>query len=589
MMTNLLMLRKWTLVILLFLISIPLLAEWPNDISQNLKINDIEDEQILPMVASTPDGGCYVSWFDRNTGSYRLILQKLDNKGNLLWGNEGLIISDQKQDTWLTGYDMIADKEGNVIVTFADIRNNDIQNVFAYKISPLKEFLWGYEGVRISESDLFEHSPRVVETTDGCFMFVWEVINDSESSGVIVQKLNSNGDKVFQNGNQVISSNMPKHCYSRIVASDNGSAIICFMGYDSDTLVKEDDMVLTVQKINAWGHVMFPSGNSIKLGIELQNCGGIVYFIRPVMISDGNNGAYLSWYDDRDKDNVYTTYIQHIDSQGDLSFTDNGIPAITLQGNEMLAPKIAVNPITNEPLLFWKNKDKTTPIEGGSIKFQRFNLIGKPVYGNSGKTLYSMPNETEAPEFSIAGADNGVYVLFLADDSGGNQCPPQVTLKCMFINFNGENPWNKIVNLSSGSPKYDIQATASNNGICKIAWCDQRNDAGGIYSQNINPDGTPGYKPLDIEDDGTNLLSLKNNPNPFSYSTKINYFLPKSGMVSIRLYDAVGNELKTLVNDFNEAGNHNYIFENNGLTSGVYFCRMETDDKFDSIIMVIME
>ncbi|TAL67541.1 MAG: T9SS type A sorting domain-containing protein [Bacteroidetes bacterium] len=590
MFTNLLLLRKWTLIILLILISIPLLAEWPSDISQNLKINDIEDEQILPLVISSPDGGCYVSWFDKSTGSYRIFIQKLDDRGNLTWGKDGLLISDQKQDTWLTGYDMISDHDGNVIITFADIRNNDIQNVYAYKISPQKEFLWGENGVRLSENDLFEHSPRVVETTDGCFMFVWEVIYDSESSGVIVQKLNSSGEKVFQNGNLTLSSSNPKLCYSRIVPSDNGSAIIAFMGFDSDTLVKEDDMVLTVQKINALGHVMYPSGNAIKLGVEIQNCGGIVYFIRPVMISDGKNGAYLAWYDDRNRTNIYTTYIQHIDSKGDISFIENGVPAITLQGNEMLSPRIAVNSETNEPLLFWRNNDKTMPIEGGSIKCQRFNLTGKPVFGSSGKTLYSSPSENNAPDYTIACTVNGVYVLFLNDDTGGNQCPPQITIKCMFINFNGDKIWNNnIVNLSHGSPKFELEASAEINGICKAVWCDQRLDNGGIYAQNINPDGTTGYKPTSVDENEKNSILLENIPNPFSTSTRIIYNIPESSYITIKLYDAAGIELKTLVSEKKEKAVYNYEFDNDGLNSGVYFIKLTTNKMHYSKMMVIVK
>ena len=198
-----------------------------------------------------------------------------------------------------------------------------------------------------------------------------------------------------------------------------------------------------------------------------------------------------------------------------------------------------------------------------------------------------MPDEKEAPEFSIAGADNGVYVLFLVDDSGGNQCPPQVTLKCMFINFNGDNSWNKTVNLSSGSPKYDVQPTAVNNGICKIAWCDQRIDAGGIYSQNINPDGTPGYKPTSVDYNEELINGLGVSPNPVNTATRIDYKLPEPGTTIIKLYDALGNEIKTLVNEYKTAGSHYYVLHSNGLNSGSYFIRMTAGKSFSSKMIVI--
>ena len=590
MFTYLLLLRKWTLILTFMFITVPLSASWPSDVLKNLKINDIFDEQIQPLVAASPDGGCYISWFDRSTGSYRLFLQKLDARGNFLWGKDGLLVSEQKQDTWLTSYDMIADSKGNVIITFADIRNNDIQNVYAYKISPDKQFLWGEDGVWLSESEYFEHSPRVVETSDGGFMFAWEIIYDSESSGVMVQKLTSGGEKVFLNGNLTITSSNPKNCYSRIVASDNGSAIVAFMGYDSDTLVKEDDMILTVQKINASGDIMFPVGNPIKFGIEIQNCGGIVYFIRPVMISDGNNGAYLAWYDDRYKNNIYTTYIQHIDAHGNVLFKENGTPASTLEGNEMLHPLLAYNPQSNEPMIFWSNDNKASPIEGASIRCQRYNLTGKPVFGNAGKTVFAMYTDKDAPEYTIAPSNDGVYVLLLDDESLSPQCPYPYKLKCMYINYNGEQIWNEsIITMTEGSPKMELQAITDANSSCNAVWCDQRLDAGGIYAQRINQDGTPGYKPTDVDDNIIKSLKMDNTPNPFSDATKISYYLPKEGHVSIKLYDAVGNEIKILVNDNMGAGEHYYILRNPGLSAGVYYCRMSTGKVTFSKMMVLIK
>jgi photosystem II stability/assembly factor-like uncharacterized protein len=70
-----------------------------------------------------------------------------------------------------------------------------------------------------------------------------------------------------------------------------------------------------------------------------------------------------------------------------------------------------------------------------------------------------------------------------------------------------------------------------------------------------------------------NEFSLgQNYPNPFNPSTKINFSIPSSSQVSLKVYDAVGKEVADLVNEFAAAGNYTVDFNApSNLTSGVYF------------------
>ena len=76
----------------------------------------------------------------------------------------------------------------------------------------------------------------------------------------------------------------------------------------------------------------------------------------------------------------------------------------------------------------------------------------------------------------------------------------------------------------------------------------------------------------------TSFALSQNYPNPFNPSTQIQYSLQNAAQVSLKIYNVLGNEVATLVNGPQEAGNYTVPFNTAGtpgLSSGVYFCRLE--------------
>jgi hypothetical protein len=71
---------------------------------------------------------------------------------------------------------------------------------------------------------------------------------------------------------------------------------------------------------------------------------------------------------------------------------------------------------------------------------------------------------------------------------------------------------------------------------------------------------------------------MQNYPNPFNPSTTIKYELPKSSMLRLSVYDILGREVATLVNEEKSAGTHTVQWDAAGVASGVYFCRLRAGD-----------
>lgn len=89
-----------------------------------------------------------------------------------------------------------------------------------------------------------------------------------------------------------------------------------------------------------------------------------------------------------------------------------------------------------------------------------------------------------------------------------------------------------------------------------------------------------------------NEYYISNYPNPFNPSTTIEYYLPENSFVELKIYDILGRELKTLVNDYQTAGRHKYtlsIDELNRSASSVYFCRLKARNYFKTIKLTLLK
>jgi photosystem II stability/assembly factor-like uncharacterized protein len=81
----------------------------------------------------------------------------------------------------------------------------------------------------------------------------------------------------------------------------------------------------------------------------------------------------------------------------------------------------------------------------------------------------------------------------------------------------------------------------------------------------------------------------QNYPNPFNPNTKIHFTIPRESHVTLKIYDILGKEMETLVNEIVQPGNYERLYDGSRLTSGVYFYRLVTDSYTSTKKLILLK
>ena len=145
---------------------------------------------------------------------------------------------------------------------------------------------------------------------------------------------------------------------------------------------------------------------------------------------------------------------------------------------------------------------------------------------------------------------------------------------------NGGVNWINQTNFQSGVNYRSIYFTDSLTGwVVGDSGIILKTTTGGVLTNFTN---------TSTEIPGNYFLS-QNYPNPFNPVTNLEFGISKLGFVSLKVYDVLGSEIKTLVNENKPAGNYEIEFDAIHLSSGIYFYKIETTEFTDVKKMMIIK
>lgn len=448
-------------------------AQWPDSPENNLVICGAGGEQSVVKLATTEDGGCYISWFDNRGGGYDVYLQRLDATGNAMWQTDGILIADRSYSSTMD-FDLAVDADGNAIVVYRQsVPGGD--GIVVTSVDTTGAIRWHQT---VQSGGTFVASP-VVCTVDNAIFVGWITDDDSK-----FQKLNSAGNAEWLVPTQISDPAGGYFYVADIHPSIDGSVIFSAVQYLSFSGNKR----LKAQRILgsgsvAWGEqVAVMSNNSLQFGAY------------PDFVSDGNGGGFFTWYGV----NPLQAFAAHILSDGTHGYGGEVQVASSLGNTQR------VNPIGvadgNAFVIFFRSLDNSQSNDG--IGVQRLSDNGSRMWGNAGVSLKPTSSSPQYGSFATAKTDQGVALFFTESSSWGNDVVNGVSL-----DVDGNSQWlpDFISVASTPSGKSRMVAAPTGDGLV-LAWQDDRNGSNDTYGQRVNSDGSLGNSEscsADLNGDGS--------------------------------------------------------------------------------------
>jgi hypothetical protein len=117
----------------------------------------------------------------------------------------------------------------------------------------------------------------------------------------------------------------------------------------------------------------------------------------------------------------------------------------------------------------------------------------------------------------------------------------------------------------------------------------------GSAGWQVMPRATPGYANLvsSVHEDRTRMPDRFDldppYPNPFNASVIINYFVPHHAQIRLSIYDILGREIETLLSGAQMAGSYSTAWDATRFSSGMYFCRLQSDQTVLTAKLLLMK
>jgi hypothetical protein len=309
------------------------------------------------------------------------------------------------------------------------------------------------------------------------------------------------------------------------------------------------------------------------------------------MISD-NNQSLIMWTDFRS--NNFGSYVGYFPDFA-MTLSTNSIIIQNSGGSELVTVNVPAVKLYSSDAIFSATVSPTPPSGTITLDFP------------GGNTINTFPGSTQLRIQTSGNVTLGTYTITV-QGNGTNGTPVHrrtITLDVIvpveLTSFSANSDKNDVIltwmtATETNNQGFEIQRKTSGE-YERIAFVEGRgtttevqnylfrdkNLLSGSYTYRLKQtdyDGSFAYSDeVEIDIDQPSVFYLgQNYPNPFNPSTNIKYSIPADGNVSLKVYDLLGKEVATLVNEPQQAGTFDVVFDGANLASGVYYYQLITGE-----------
>lgn len=510
------MLRTATLLAcLLSLLSIN--AQWSDDPSINTTVRDADAAAATPLSSEAPEGGTYICWFESAATNYVLKMQLLDADGVAQWDAEGVIVSDEPQNSALFRYDLATDNEGNAVVAFQDERNGAL-HIVVYKVDVNGTVLWNTPVPDSSEDQGL--SPSIGVLADNSLMIAWNASAGSER-WVAYRPVTEDGGVTFAEPGRIGGSGV-KCTRPKVIANADGGFILQYVNEVGNFPGVTSTMY--AQRFDAIGTAVWTEPVQVSTRT-------ITFFYFPEPFSDGANGFYLAFNTGNPQSASMTdVYVQRIGADG-TPWSAEGTRAMDGMTTHRLTGGTVLISQADGLMVLVQVLNGSQSQSGVSV--QRFSVTGERLLGANGAEVMTVSDAYHAP-IGLAATTNGAILVHKSGGFGAEH----ISASRVLLDSSALWP-NSTVLCDVNSNKGNGWVSTLRNDHVVTVWLDDRTNDG-VFAQRVSSDGELDID-TSVEDEdrfaSTSFMLLANT----GATPILRVDQPQAARLTIEVFDARGS------------------------------------------------
>jgi len=316
---------------------------WGDD-EHGVIVSRHEGTQRKMRIVDDLDGGCIIVW-DEYRPTHGIFCMHIMRNGEIdqRWRDNGEPLGRNRGVQGIPS--VCSDGRDGVIITWREYTDARDNKIWAQRVTPSGEFLWGGgAGIIVSRMNGEYHSPEICSDGNGGAFIAWEFRRSWRDldKDIFAHHINSEGELLWEGDGEELCRTNDSQRRCRIISSEDNKAIISWLARSDG----DDNGYIYTIKIGGEDRITKEWGDG--RGVLLSNIEN--YRTNPRTASDGAGGAFISVECGRTSESDIRAY--HVNSDGELDWQDNGVPVCNAEGQQSSAQ---ILPTPDGCLVTWQD------------------------------------------------------------------------------------------------------------------------------------------------------------------------------------------------------------------------------------------